>query len=123
MTTSSLLRSLKRDEVYRYGIVFYDKYGAHSDTLWIADIRTPRIADIPATVYATSIDDITLDPYENTQVGNKNLYALSLGIEFKVKKPQGVSENDIVGYQIVRCEKTTNTTRNILQVATSKPVH
>lgn len=121
-TTSSLLRSLKRDDVYRYGIVFYDKFGAHSDTLWIADIRTPKIKDIPTTAFAASIDEVDINNDDLT-IGNKNLYALSLGIEFKVKKPTAISDNEIVGYQIVRCEKTVNTTKNILQVATSKPVH
>jgi hypothetical protein len=29
--TSSLLRSLRRGETYKYGTVFYDKYGRRSD--------------------------------------------------------------------------------------------
>jgi hypothetical protein len=29
--TSSLSRSLKRDEVYRYGIVLFDKHGSRSN--------------------------------------------------------------------------------------------
>lgn len=40
--TSSLFRSLKRDETYRYGIVLYDKFGRHSDVQWIGDIKTPE---------------------------------------------------------------------------------
>ena len=123
ITTSSLLRSLKRDDVYRYGIVFYDKYGAHSDALWIADVRTPKAKEVPTTVWATSSDEINIYAQDDTSAGEKNLYALSLGIEFKIKRPQNISDNEIVGYQIVRCEKTVNTTKNILQVATSKPVH
>ena len=41
--TSSLLRSLRRDEVYRYGIVLYDKYGRRSDVLHMADVRVPSL--------------------------------------------------------------------------------
>lgn len=48
--TSSLLRSLRRDEVYRYGIVLYDRYGRRSDTQWIGDIRTPSEEEFPSTV-------------------------------------------------------------------------
>lgn len=124
ITTSSLLRSLKRDDVYRYGVVFYDKRGTRSDVLWIADIRTPNIKTVPITTYASSIDKIQLTPSQSDDPNEeKTLYALSLGIRFNVKKPQNLNSEEIIGYQIVRCEKTTNTTRNILQVATAKPVH
>ena len=40
---SYYLKSLKRDELYRYGIIFYDKYGLNSEVKWIADIRTPNM--------------------------------------------------------------------------------
>lgn len=43
--TSSMLRSLKRNEVYRYGIVYYDKYGRRSDVQWIGDLRTPTLIE------------------------------------------------------------------------------
>lgn len=43
--TSSMLRSLKRNEVYRYGIVYYDKYGRRSDVQWIGDLRTPQLRE------------------------------------------------------------------------------
>lgn len=46
--TSSLLRSLRRNEVYRYGIVFYNAAGTRSDVYWIGDIRTPKQSEIPA---------------------------------------------------------------------------
>ena len=44
---SSMFRSLRRDEVYRYGIVYYDKYGKRSDVQWIGDIRTPNTKECP----------------------------------------------------------------------------
>lgn len=46
--TSSTFRSLRRDEVYRYGIVLYDKHGTRSDVQWIADIRTPSEDEFPS---------------------------------------------------------------------------
>ena len=36
-------RSYQRDEVYRFGIIFYDKYGRESVVKWIGDIRMPSI--------------------------------------------------------------------------------
>nr|DAS39430.1 MAG TPA: stabilization protein [Caudoviricetes sp.] len=36
-------KSLRRDEVYRYGIVLYDKFGNRSSVRWIADIRVPNM--------------------------------------------------------------------------------
>lgn len=46
---SSMFRSLRRDEVYRYGIIFYDKYGQHSDVNWIGDLRTPTNSELPTS--------------------------------------------------------------------------
>lgn len=37
-----LKRSWQRDEIYRFGIVFYDKYGRSSFVKWIGDIRIPH---------------------------------------------------------------------------------
>ena len=44
---SSQLRSLRRGEVYRYGIILYDKNGRQSDVNWIADIKTPTANEFP----------------------------------------------------------------------------
>lgn len=44
---SSQLRSLRRDEVYRYGIILYDNNGRQSDVNWIADIKTPTANEFP----------------------------------------------------------------------------
>lgn len=61
---SSMFRSLRRDEVYRYGIVYYDKYGKRSDVQWIGDIRTPRLEECPSTTATKSVntsDDRTVE--------------------------------------------------------------
>lgn len=41
---SYYMKSLRRDEVYRYGIILYDLYGHASPVKWIADIRTPSMS-------------------------------------------------------------------------------
>lgn len=41
--TSSLLRSLRRGETYKYGIVYYDKYGRRSDVKSLGTVTIPGI--------------------------------------------------------------------------------
>ena len=53
--TSYSFQSLKSDELYRYGIVLYDKYGNASPVKWIADIRTP----IELPIYTNRYSDLT----------------------------------------------------------------
>lgn len=100
--TSSIFRSLKFGEVYRYGVVFYDKHGRRTNVQWIADVRTP---------YECELD-----------LPNVQDNVCALGIEFsfdKTKMQEFVEEFDIVGYEIVRCDKPDEYTRNLSQVATS----
>lgn len=104
--TSSLLRSLRRDEVYRYGIVLYDKYGRRTDVKWIADVCVPSIEQLPITM----------------KDGN-SLYANSLGVRFIIKNVNDLKSKGVVGYEIVRCEKSLEYSRILLQCALSRPVH
>ena len=53
--TSYSFQSLKSDELYRYGIILYDKYGNASPVKWIADIRTP----IELPIYTNRDSDLT----------------------------------------------------------------
>lgn len=100
---SSLLRSLRRDEIYKYGVVYYDDHGARSNVIEIvADSETTGTSNI------TSIDPDT-----------GQLDATPIGIQCHINT--NISGHNIVGYQIVRCEKTDNYTKNILQVALSRP--
>lgn len=100
---SSLSRSLKRDEIYRYGIVLFNKYGSRSNVQWIADIRTPN----------TDICSLTNDLYANT-----------IGVEFTLSSEfkQNLIKKGIVSYEIVRCEKSDEYTKNVMQVVLSRPV-
>lgn len=100
MIGSSMLRSLRRGESYRYGVVYYDKYGAKSNVIRIGDVNTGSSNIV--------------------ELSNNVLYAKPLGVKLDIFFPEG---RNIVGYQIVRCEKTDQYTTNILQVALSRPVH
>lgn len=104
-----LLQSLRRNELYRYGIVLYDKYGQASPAKWIADIRTPNMTDHQFNIFTS-----------NTKVNDTRyeLVVRNLGIQFKVSNlPAGC-----VGYQIVRCARHEEDMATISQGVLSKPV-
>lgn len=82
---ASLFRSYQRDEVYRFGIVFYNSKAIPSPVLWIGDIRMPNYNTAPIT----------------TQYGD-NWYSKPMGIKFTVKN----FPIDAVSYEIVRCDRT-----------------
>lgn len=76
-----------RDEIYRFGIVFFDKKGRQSFVKWIGDIRMPSNKEMPYV-----------------QVENGKTYANILGLQFTVNIPDSV-RSKISGYQIVRAER------------------
>ena len=101
-------KSLQRNEIYRYGIVFYDVNGNRSVTKWIADIRTPSQYEIGFNIF--NVDTVTGASFNSNSV-NKGLITHPLGISFRVKSlPTGA-----VAYQIVRCKRTVDDRATITQ--------
>lgn len=75
----------RRDELYRFGIVFYNEVGVSTPVYWIGDIRMPTLEQVPIIINTGGLS-----------------YGQALGIRFNVKSmPKGA-----VSYEIVRCEKT-----------------
>lgn len=104
-----LIKSLRRNEIYRYGIVLYDKYCQVSPVKWIADIRTPNVTEEGFQLMSS-----------NTIVNGKRyeLVIRNLGIQFKVRSlPEGCT-----GYQIVRCARHEADIATISQGVLSSPV-
>lgn len=104
-----LIKSLRRNEIYRYGIVLYDKYCQASPVKWIADIRTPNVIEEGFQLMSS-----------NTIVNDKRyeLVIRNLGIQFMVKSlPEGCT-----GYQIVRCARHESDIATISQGVLSSPV-
>lgn len=104
-----LIKSLRRNEIYRYGIVLYDKYCQASPVKWIADIRTPNVTEKGFELMSS-----------NTIVNGKRyeLVIRNLGIQFMVKSlPEGCT-----GYQIVRCARHESDIATISQGVLSSPV-
>ena len=102
--TSSCIKSLKRGEVYRYGIVLYKEDGTRSDVIWIGDIRIPGPDIIPLT---------------NGQNGT-----YQIGIEFVEEANffDFAEKNNICGYEIVRCQRTNEYSRSLQQVVIASTV-
>lgn len=104
-----LIKSLRRNEIYRYGIVLYDKYCQASPVKWIADIRTPNVTEKGFQLMSS-----------NTIVNGRRyeLVIRNLGIQFMVKSlPEGCT-----GYQIVRCARHESDIATISQGVLSSPV-
>lgn len=109
MFTSSLLRSLRRGETYRYGIIFYNKYGQKTHTRWVKDVVVDELTD-------TKVQLFDRDDY---------LYwANSLGVEVVIPETlvNELVKNDVVGYEIVRCQKTNEYSKTLVQCALARPV-
>ena len=83
-----------RDEIYRFGIVLYNKQGLASPVHWIGDIRMPSNKDTGYKFFTSNEDS---DYGSNLSVVTK-----PLGIEFEVNN----LPSDVVRYEIVRCERT-----------------
>lgn len=82
---SAYFKGYCRDEVYRFGIVFYNEKMISSPVYWIGDIKMPHADQIPPFAYENNI-----------------LMGYALGINFNVKNmPEGA-----IAYEIVRCDRT-----------------
>lgn len=88
-TISARLKGYMRDEVYRFGVVFYSKSGKPSQVKWIGDIRFPE-ASLKALLRNNTTDE-TVD-------------TRAVGIEFTLDVTS--IRDRISGYQIVRAPRT-----------------
>lgn len=101
-------KSLRRNELYRYGIILYNSKGETSSVKWIADIRTPKISE-----------SCTFVSHYGPE-GKDKQYDLStrpLGIEFKVSN----LPSSVVGYEIVRCSRGYSDIATVSQGVLNKP--
>ncbi len=98
---SGFLRGYQRDEIYRFGIVFYDLNGQPSFTKWIGDIRFPHIW-MPT---GPNPEDRSIQ-YElcSGYTSDTTLIGEILGIEFTVTNLDLISDQ-ITGYSIVRAKR------------------
>lgn len=110
--TSSLLRSLRRGEEYKYAIVYYDKYGRRSDVLSLGSKQVDEI-------------DINTPNSVPFKIENDKLFAQPIGVKINVPTPKDSDGNpipDIIGCQIVRRSSSEVYQKTLLQVALARPV-
>lgn len=89
-----------RDEIYRFGIVFYNNKGIPSPVHWIGDIRMPSTKD-------ASSKDSVLYPFHtgvHSSAYDRTVeqLAYAMGIEFTVNN----IPDEVVSWEIVRCDRT-----------------
>lgn len=95
---ASHFKGYQRDEIYRFGIIFYNKKGLPSPVYWIGDIKIPHTDQVPAFEWS-----------------NGKLYGKALGIKFTVRNaPDGAT-----AYEIVRCDRTENDRHVVMQAVAS----
>tara|TARA_R110002012_G_scaffold182378_3_gene348764 strand:+ start:31467 stop:36008 length:4542 start_codon:yes stop_codon:yes gene_type:complete len=129
------LRGYKRGEVYRFGIVFYDKLtGLQSPAYYVGDIKFPEMSQpfgtelpggYPITNPFTGLPTgVNFDHYAVSKrvttegaEGTSRLY--SLGLEFSFNFPNSIL-NNIRGFQIVRVPRTPNDRTRLSQGVISK---
>ena len=98
----TLFTGYSRGEVYRFGIVFYDKYGYPSYTYWIGDIKFPFAYDDGFSLSNNFEDGGT------GVVGGNDVYTKQLGIKFSLNtdSPQFQAIKDqISGWSYVRVRR------------------
>lgn len=102
----------QRDEIYRFGIVFYNEKNIVSPVHWIGDIRIPgvHLANSEESVLHPFhfnkhivYSSIILDDGQNI-ILDEHTYELmgyAVGLKFDIQN----LPKDVVGYQIVRCSR------------------
>ena len=108
--TSSLLRSLRRGETYKYGIVFYDSKGRRSDVLPIGKASILSIKDDNRLTFG---------------IQSNKLVAYPIGVNITLPQPKdkyGKLYPDIVGCQVVRRSSSELYQKSLLQVALARPI-
>lgn len=103
-------KSFRRGETYRFGVVFYNDKGESSGVIQstITDIVIPSVQDEP--IFAI----------QEINTNQDALITKPCGIKFTI---EGIPQDtEAVAYEIVRCRRTINDTKNISQGVISRPV-
>lgn len=111
--TSSLLRSLRRGETYKYGIVYYDDKGRRSDVHEIGEVTDQSNPEASWS-----------NPTFKINSANGRLEAFPIGVAITLPQPI-INQNEdinIVGCQIVRRSSSEIYQKTLLQVALARPV-
>lgn len=97
-------KTMKRGEIYRFGLIVYNKYGETSNVYYLGDIRIEGL-------------DVDIFDYEDGV-----LVAHPVGIKFKFNLSyEDWKKYGIVAYEIVRCNRREEDIINLAQGVLSRP--
>ena len=103
---ASDLKSLRRGELYRFGIIFTNSKGQKSPVKWITDIRVP---------------DLYIQNFNTFALGglDVDLAVNPIGVEFRL---HDLDNYDIDSYEIVRCNRDSTSQTIVSQGVISRPI-
>jgi hypothetical protein len=106
---TSALRGFQRNEIYRFGIQFFDKSKNPTFVKWIGDIKMPDFWDYNnnstySNGVATLVNDFRLSFVSRNSTPYDEAFVQTLGIKFEVNIPNEISKL-IDGYSIVRVKR------------------
>lgn len=102
--------SLMVGETYRYGFVFYKDDGKYTSVMNITNVYVPKTQNVFGDIYKIQLQaGHRPEPDVDYEATNYDFYRI--GVRFTINNiPQ-----DCVGYDIVRCERTSNDSTTISQ--------
>lgn len=107
---TSALRGFQRNEIYRFGIQFFDKSKNPTFVKWIGDIKMPNFFDINFNSTYSNGTPTGIQDFRLCFVGNNTggvydeAFIQTLGVKFEVKISPEISKL-IDGYSIVRVKR------------------
>lgn len=108
---ASKFKGYQRDEVYRFGIVFYNNKNVPSPVHWISDIRMPHASN--NSIFESSY---------TVAYGISKTYITDvkpLGLRFTINN----LPSEVYAYEIVRCQRTISDRTIIMQGAISNTMY
>jgi hypothetical protein len=103
---SGLLKGYQHEEIYRFGIQFFDKEKAPYFTKWIGDIKFPSYGDTNSNPDAHAAANGVTDFRLSYLVGTSEIWSQVMYIKFSVDITSIADQ--IGGYQIVRVPREGN---------------
>lgn len=100
---TSVMKDYQHEEIYRFGIQFFDLQGAPYFTEWIGDIKMPAASDLNTVNRGTQSIAASIFDFRSSFLLGDQIWGQTLYIKFKVNV-SSVAEY-ISGYQIVRVER------------------
>lgn len=126
-------KSLRRNELYRYGIILYNKSGDSTPVLWIDDIRTPSVTEYGFETFCANGEHVNAKG--EWEPDNIELSVMPMGILFDVNidefnneiknNPEFKDEYDyykVTQYEIVRCHRSDSDVQTVAQGVLSRPI-